>query len=75
MTRMPARPVSADRLADRLPQVLVPVLGAGLVVGRVEPLSGGASRQTWGVQVHDGDGRAHELVLRTGRATGWRRPW
>jgi aminoglycoside phosphotransferase (APT) family kinase protein len=59
--------VSADRLAGRLPQVLLPVLGPGLVVGRAEPLSGGASRQTWGVQVHDGDGRAHELVLRTGR--------
>ena len=59
--------VLADRLAGRLPQVLVPVLGPGLVVGRVEPLSGGASRQTWGVQVHDGDGRAHELVLRTGK--------
>jgi aminoglycoside phosphotransferase (APT) family kinase protein len=59
--------VLADRLADRLPQVLVPVLGTGLVIGRVEPLSGGASRQTWGVQVHDGDGRAHDLVLRTGR--------
>ena len=68
MTGASLSPVSADRLADRLPQVLVPVLGAGLVVGRVEPLSGGASRQTWGVQVHDGDGRAHELVLRTGRA-------
>jgi aminoglycoside phosphotransferase (APT) family kinase protein len=57
----------ADRLADRLPQVLAPVLGAGLSVGRIEPLSGGASRQTWGILVHDGDGSAHELVLRTGR--------
>ena len=54
-------------LADRLPGLLAPVLGPGLRVGRVEPLSGGASRQTWGVQVHDGDGREHELVLRTGR--------
>jgi aminoglycoside phosphotransferase (APT) family kinase protein len=67
MTGASLPPVLADRLADRLPQVLVPVLGAGLVVGRVEPLSGGASRQTWGVQVHDGGGRAHELVLRTGK--------
>jgi aminoglycoside phosphotransferase (APT) family kinase protein len=57
----------ADRLADRLPRVLTPVLGPGLSVGRVEPLSGGASRETWGVLVHDGDGHAHELVLRTGR--------
>jgi aminoglycoside phosphotransferase (APT) family kinase protein len=57
----------ADRLAERLSELLAPVLGTGLSVGRVEPLSGGASRQTWGVQVHGGDGRAHELVLRTGR--------
>ncbi len=54
-------------LADRLPELLAPVLGPGLSVGRVEPLSGGASRQTWGVQVHGGDGRSSELVLRTGR--------
>lgn len=60
-------PGPADRLADRLPQVLAPVLGPGLSVGRVEPLSGGASRQTWGILVHGGDGRPHELVLRTGR--------
>jgi len=51
-------------LADRLPDVLTPVLGPGLSVGRVEPLSGGASRQTWGVQVRDGGGREHELVVR-----------
>lgn len=56
----------ADRLAGRLPELLAPVLGPGLSVGRVEPLSGGASRQTWGILVHDGDGRARELVLRTG---------
>ena len=55
-------------LADRLPGLLAPVLGPGVRVGQVEPLSGGASRQTWGIQVHDGDGREHELVLRTGRA-------
>jgi aminoglycoside phosphotransferase (APT) family kinase protein len=57
-------------LADRLPQLLAPVLGPGLRVGRVEPLSGGASRQTWGVLVHGGDGRSHELVLRTGTPGG-----
>jgi aminoglycoside phosphotransferase (APT) family kinase protein len=63
-------------LAGRLPQLLAPVLGPGLRVGRVEPLSGGASRQTWGFQVHGGDGRSRELVLRTGRpgATGDGRP-
>jgi len=54
-------------LANRLPELLAPVLGPGLSVGRVEPLSGGASRQTWGVLVHGSDGRAHDLVLRTGR--------
>ena len=54
-------------LADRLPGLLAPVLGPGLRVGRVEPLSGGASRQTWGIQVHGGDGHSRELVLRTGR--------
>jgi aminoglycoside phosphotransferase (APT) family kinase protein len=54
------------RLADRLPGLLAPILGPGLRVGRVEPLSGGASRQTWGVEVHGGDGRQHELVLRAG---------
>jgi aminoglycoside phosphotransferase (APT) family kinase protein len=53
--------------ADRLPGLLAPVLGPGLRVGRVESLSGGASRQTWGVQVHGGDGREHELVLRAGK--------
>ena len=57
-------------LPARLPGLLAPVLGAGLRVGRVEPLSGGASRQTWGVQVHGGDGREHELVLRTGKPGG-----
>jgi aminoglycoside phosphotransferase (APT) family kinase protein len=61
------RPGPPEVLPDRLPELLAPVLGAGLFVGRVEPLSGGASRQTWGVQVHGGDGRSHELVLRTGR--------
>ena len=53
-------------LADRLPDLLAPVLGSGLRVGQVVPLSGGASRQTWGVGVRDGDGRQHELVLRAG---------
>jgi aminoglycoside phosphotransferase (APT) family kinase protein len=66
MTGPGLAPVLADRLAERLPQVLAPVLGPGLSVGRVEPLSGGASRQTWGILVHGGDGRSHELVLRTG---------
>jgi aminoglycoside phosphotransferase (APT) family kinase protein len=51
-------------LTDRLPGLLAPVLGPGLRVGQVESLSGGASRQTWGIQVRDGDGRQHELVLR-----------
>ena len=59
---LPAR--LADQLTDRLPDLLAPVLGSGLRVGRVEPLAGGASRQTWGVQVSGGDGRQHELVLR-----------
>jgi aminoglycoside phosphotransferase (APT) family kinase protein len=63
-------PDPADWLAGRLPQVLAPVLGPGLSVGRVEPLSGGASRQTWGIQVRDGDGLIHSLVLRTGRPSG-----
>jgi aminoglycoside phosphotransferase (APT) family kinase protein len=58
--------VPAARLAGRLPDLLAPVLGPGLSVGRVEPLSGGASRLTWGVQVRGGDGRQHELVLRAG---------
>jgi aminoglycoside phosphotransferase (APT) family kinase protein len=53
-------------LADRLPELLAPVLGSGLSVARLESLSGGASRQTWGVEVRDGDGRQHELVLRAG---------
>jgi aminoglycoside phosphotransferase (APT) family kinase protein len=57
-------PGLADRLASRLPELLAPALGPGLRVGRVESLSGGASRQTWGVRVHGGDGRQHELVLR-----------
>jgi aminoglycoside phosphotransferase (APT) family kinase protein len=56
--------VLAGRLADRLPGLLAPVLGAGLSVGRVESLSGGASRLTLGVQVRDGEGGQHELVLR-----------
>jgi aminoglycoside phosphotransferase (APT) family kinase protein len=54
-------------IAERLPDVLAPVLGPGLRVAAVAPLSGGASRQTWGVQVHGADGRQHELVLRTGK--------
>jgi aminoglycoside phosphotransferase (APT) family kinase protein len=57
----------SSAIADRLPELLAPVLGPGLRVGRVEPLSGGASRQIWGFQVHGGDGREHELVLRTGK--------
>jgi aminoglycoside phosphotransferase (APT) family kinase protein len=52
-------------LADRLPGLLAPVLGPGLRVGQVESLSGGASRPTWGIEVRDGDGRQHEVVLRT----------
>ena len=52
------------RLEDRLPGLLAPALGPGLRVGQVASLSGGASRQTWGIQVRDGDGRQHELVLR-----------
>jgi len=60
----------AEQLADRLPELLAPVLGAGLSVGPVEPLSGGASRQTWGIRVHDDDGHAHELVLRAGKPSG-----
>jgi aminoglycoside phosphotransferase (APT) family kinase protein len=59
-------PGSPEVLADRLPDLLAPVLGSGLRVGQVMPLSGGASRQTWGVGVCDGDGRQHELVLRAG---------
>ena len=51
-------------LAERLPELLAPILGSGLSVAQLESLSGGASRQTWGVQVRDGDGRQHELVLR-----------
>jgi aminoglycoside phosphotransferase (APT) family kinase protein len=51
-------------LAERLPGVLAPVLGPGLRVDRVESLSGGASRQTWAVQVTAGDGRSRDLVLR-----------
>jgi aminoglycoside phosphotransferase (APT) family kinase protein len=58
----------ALRLTDRLPGLLAPALGRGLRVGSVEPLSGGASRQTWGIQVRDGDGRPHELVLRASDA-------
>jgi aminoglycoside phosphotransferase (APT) family kinase protein len=54
-------------LPSRLPALLARVLGPGLSVGRVEPLSGGASRPAWGVLVHGGDGRSHELVLRTGK--------
>ena len=53
-----------DHLATRLPELLAPHLGSGLSVARLESLSGGASRQTWGVRVRDGDGRQHELVLR-----------
>jgi aminoglycoside phosphotransferase (APT) family kinase protein len=67
MTGPGLSPVSEDRLADRLPGLLAPVLGPGLSVHRVEPLSGGASRQTWGVLVLGGDGRGRELVLRTGK--------
>jgi aminoglycoside phosphotransferase (APT) family kinase protein len=55
---------TADHLATWLPELLAPVLGSGLSVAQLESLSGGASRQTWGVQVRDGDGRQHELVLR-----------
>jgi aminoglycoside phosphotransferase (APT) family kinase protein len=51
-------------LAERLADVLAPVLGPGLRVGRVEPLSGGASRQTWAVQVTVGGGLSRDLVLR-----------
>jgi aminoglycoside phosphotransferase (APT) family kinase protein len=60
-------PWLSAELADRLPALLAPVLGPGLRVGRIESLSGGASRQTWGIQVRGGDGREHELVLRAGR--------
>ena len=60
-------PGAPELLANQLPGLLAPVLGPGLRVGKVEPLSGGASRQTWGIAAHDADGRAHELVVRTGR--------
>lgn len=62
--------VLPEVLADRLPGLLAPVLarvlGPDVLVGEAEPLSGGASRQTWGVLVHGG-GRELRLVLRTGR--------
>ena len=51
-------------IADRLPGLVAMALGPALRVGAVERLSGGASRQTWGVRVRDGAGRQHELVLR-----------
>ena len=70
MTGPDRSPALADRLPELLPELLAPALGPGLSVGRVEPLSGGASRQTWGILVHGGDGRSHELVLRTGRPSG-----
>jgi aminoglycoside phosphotransferase (APT) family kinase protein len=58
--------VLPEVLADRLPGLLAAVLGPDVLVGEAEPLSGGASRQTWGVLVHGG-GRELRLVLRTGR--------
>ena len=67
MTIVPGVP---EVLTDRLPGLLAPVLGPGLSVGLVESLAGGASRQTWGIAVRGGDGRIHELVLRTGAPDG-----
>jgi aminoglycoside phosphotransferase (APT) family kinase protein len=50
------------------------VLGAGLpdprAVTRVESLSGGASAETWAVDVIDGADRTHALILRSSAGGG-----
>ncbi|OSC43201.1 phosphotransferase family protein [Mycobacterium decipiens] len=55
----------AQRLLDSLPAVLGPVLGAGVTVGNLRALTGGASRSTWAFDAITSDGR-RSLILRIG---------
>jgi aminoglycoside phosphotransferase (APT) family kinase protein len=64
-------------LEDALAEALVPELGEGTRVERLERLTGGASRETWAFDAVDGDGRRHPLVVRrdfAARASG-EVPW
>jgi aminoglycoside phosphotransferase (APT) family kinase protein len=49
---------------DAVAEVLATVLPAPVTVGRTEPLTGGASAETWSVDVTDGAGTTHELIVR-----------
>jgi aminoglycoside phosphotransferase (APT) family kinase protein len=50
--------------------VLAPVLPAPVTVERMAPLTGGASAETWSVDVTDGAGTAHGLIVRRGSGVG-----
>ncbi|WP_020106561.1 phosphotransferase family protein [Nocardia sp. 348MFTsu5.1] len=51
-------------LGDGIGEVLSAALGYELTVGEPRQLTGGASRQTWAVDVHDAQGRSIPVVLR-----------
>jgi aminoglycoside phosphotransferase (APT) family kinase protein len=61
---------SAQVDAEALRRVLSDALRGPLTVARMESLSGGASAETCAVDVVDGAGVAHELILRRSAAAG-----
>jgi aminoglycoside phosphotransferase (APT) family kinase protein len=56
--------------ADAVAAVLARALPAPVQVDRLAALSGGASADTWSLDVTDGDGAAHALILRRGAGRG-----
>ena len=53
-----------------LARLLGTVLPAPVVVERMDPLSGGASAETWSLDVVDDTGKAHPLIVRRGAGRG-----
>jgi len=51
-------------------ELLATMLPAPVTVERMDPLSGGASADTWALDVLDGAGTAHALIVRRGAGRG-----
>ncbi len=56
---------AADRVRERLPEVLAPVLGQPVTVENLHALTGGASRSTWAFEAIT-EKVTRRLILRTG---------
>jgi aminoglycoside phosphotransferase (APT) family kinase protein len=55
---------------DAVARVLAAVVPGPVTVDRLEPITGGASADIWSIDVTDGDGAAHALILRRGARRG-----